>query len=133
MRHAPLQKLVMNVLAVRREHRPTADESAQDRKRSLEYRKAKRYNRNRYGNDRRSLLCTVQSQRAEHETDEQASAISQKNRCRIKVVAEKTENRSRQCQGDQRNQRKVSQKCDYEDNQGRKQCGTGSQAVKAIN
>ena len=79
--------------------------------------KPERNYRNGDGNDGGRLLHALQRQRAEHETHEQAAAISQKNGCGIEVVAEKAQDRARQHQRHHRNERRMAEERDHEDDQ----------------
>src|ERR1700690_3323289 len=106
MRKAALQELVMNVLAIGGKNRTTAEETAQDGKSGFQNRQAKRDDRNRHRDDRRSLLCALEGESAQHESDEKASAVPQEDGRRAEVKTEKPQNRAREHQGHERNQRR---------------------------
>src|SRR2546421_4883825 len=67
MGHAMLQEFVVNVLAVRGEDGTPTDEAAHDGECSLENGQAKRDDWDCDGDNRRSLLRTLQRQRTQHE------------------------------------------------------------------
>src|SRR5271170_7229011 len=125
MRKSALQKLVMNVLAVSRKDRTASNEAPDNRKHRFENRQAE--GDNRYGNrdDRRRLLCPLESQRAQHESDKQASAIPKKDGRRAEVETEKAQSRACKDQGHESNQRRTRNQRNGEHNHRRKQSGTG--------
>src|SRR6266478_37277 len=99
MRQPTLEKLVMDVLTIGGEHRSTADKTTQHRKNRLQNWKAKRDHRNGNGKDRRRFLGALQGKCTQDETNEQAPAVTEKDRCRIKVKPEESDDRARQCDG----------------------------------
>src|SRR5439155_9319471 len=105
VRHAELEQLVMDVLAIRGEDRFAADQTTKNRKDGLQNRQTERDHRNGHGDDSGRFLGTLQRESAQHEPDEQASAIAEKNRCRVKVVPEETKNSASQGDGQQRDKR----------------------------
>ena len=85
----------MNVLAIRGKHRPAADKSSDYRERRLKNRKPERNYWDGDRDDGGRLLCTVQRHRTQHEADEKASAIAEKNGCWVEVVTQETQNCAR--------------------------------------
>src|ERR1700722_14362874 len=132
MRMAALQKFVMNVFAVSREYRTAAQKTPENRQRSFKNGQAERNHRNRDGNNRRRLLRALQGKRAQDESDEQASAISQKNSRRAEIKTQKSQNRPGQDQRHQRNQRRTRKQGHGKYNDGRKQSRTRGQTVESI-
>src|SRR5579862_6631742 len=122
----------MNVFAVGGKHRSSADQAAKDGEGRLENRQAERDNRNRDCDNGWRLLRSFESKCAQQEADEQAARVSQKNRCRIEVVTQKTKDRSGESDGHYRDQRVSVQKRDYKRDQRREQCRAGRQAVEAV-
>src|SRR5262249_33478099 len=118
MRKAKLQKLVMDVFAVRCEDWTSTDETADDRKSCLQNRKSEGDDRNRHRNNRRSFLSTSKRQSAEHEADEEAAAVDQKNCCRIEIKSEESENRAYEGERHQRNHPCVAQQGNRKHHQG---------------
>ena len=77
-------------------------------------------------------MRTLQRQRAQDETDEEAAGVAQKNGCGIEGEAQKTENRACQGNGHHRDQRRPIKKGHHKNHQSREQGGTGGQTIEAI-
>src|SRR6266702_4568663 len=99
MGHAVLQKLVMDMLAIRGEDRTPADQTANHRKYRFQDGQAKGNDGDGNGNNGGSFLCSMERQGAQKKTDEEAAGIAQKNRGGIEVEAQKSENRTGQRDG----------------------------------
>ena len=84
-----------------------AEKAAHDGESGFQNGQSERHDR--YGHRKQCgrLLCALQSERAQHESDEKASAISQEDGRRAEIKTEKAQNRSRQRQRHERNQRRT--------------------------
>ena len=91
MGHAVLQKLVMDVLAIGGEDRAPADQAANDGEHRLQNGEAKRYDRNRHGDDRGGLLSSMQGKSTQQKSDEQAAGVTKENGRRIEVESEESQ------------------------------------------
>ncbi len=105
MRHAELEQLVMDVLAIRGEHWPAANQSTNDRKGRLQNGQTERDHRDGDGDNGRRFLSTLQRESAQHEPDEQASAVAKKNGCWAEVEPEESNNSASQGDCQQRDKR----------------------------
>src|SRR5579864_1483348 len=103
-RHAVLEQLVMNVITIRLEYGLTANQSPQDRQSGLKNRQTEGDDRNSDSNHRRGLLGALQCQGTQYESDEQTSAVTEKDGRRIEVKTEKSQDGSSQGNGQQGDQ-----------------------------
>lgn len=94
-----LQELVMDVLVIGGEDGASADEAADNRESRFKNRQSERDDGDGYGNDRGSLLRTIEGEGTEQEPDKQAAGITQEDGCRIEVVTQKSEDGARQSYG----------------------------------
>ena len=86
----------MNVTAIGSEQRLPAQEPPNHRQHCFKNRQTERDYRDGYGDDRRSLLGSGERKRAQHEADEQAPAVAQKDCRRVEVETKEPEDRTRQ-------------------------------------
>src|SRR5690349_21004015 len=98
----------MDVFPVRGKDRPSTDKTPHYRERRFQDRQPERHHRNRDGNDGGRLLRALQRQRAQHETDEKASAISQEDRGGIEIESKESQHRSSKCNREKGDQRRTA-------------------------
>src|SRR4029077_5034413 len=122
----------MNVLTVRSEYRTPTDKAPSHGECCFQDRQAKRNHRDGHGNDRRRLLRPLERQCAQHETNEKATAISEKNSCRIEVKSQEAQNGTGQRQRQQRHQGGLAEQRYYEYHEGGEKCGARCQTIQSI-
>src|SRR5438270_65509 len=128
-----LQKLVMDVFAVGGEDRSSADQTAKDGERRLQNGQSERNNRDGNGNDCWGFLRALQSQSAEHESDEQAARVAEEDGRGIEVVAEEADDRASQRDGHHGDKIWPIQERHDEGHQSREQSGSSGKTVEAVN
>ena len=95
-------------------------------------RQSERNHRDGHGHERRRFLRSRQSQRAEHETDEQAARVTQENRGRIEVEAKESQDGAGEGHAHQGVQPGMIDQGDDKKHHRRKQGRSGGQTIQAI-
>ena len=98
--HAAVEKLVVDVVAVRSEDGLMAQESSADGNAGIEQRDGQRHQRRRHPQHGGGFLAPDNAITAEQKADRQAAAVAQKNGGGVEVIAQETKQRA--CQGSRR-------------------------------
>src|ERR1700704_255366 len=100
MCQASLEQLMVNVIVVAVEQWLCADDPSGHCQHNIKNWQAKSNNWNGHSHNRGRLLRTRQSQRAQHESEEQASGITQKDGGWMEIESKETQDST--CQGDRK-------------------------------
>src|SRR6266853_1899554 len=107
----------MDVLTIGRKYWSAADEAPQHRESRLKDRQPEGDNGNSYSYGRRRLLGAHQCQGTEHKSDEQATAVTKEDGCRIEIETQKTEDCSSQSNGQKRYEGRTAEDCHHKNDQ----------------